>query len=264
MLADISAKAEAIAITELVTKDLQRLREDQIKTAYVAHRTQATRHPTNDDLNNVTSVLTVTGAYRLNMRQKGGALFPLIGYIENDTTKYHFLDVTAIDAANGWVDIRHRDTAYADVASGPVGSDTVDELVALVFQPRGLTIRSGAKHRLRAFGPKTEIAYARWAPSGSAAQTLTEAHGVRSVARSGAGAWTITLAGACEAMVALIAYVENDTTKYHFAEITATDAAAGTITARHRDVAYASVASGPAASDTVDQIEVLVLRRMAT
>lgn len=237
---------------------------NQLKTAYVAHRTQATRHPTNDDLNNVTSALAVAGAYRLNLRKKGGVLFPLVGYVENDTTHFHFTDVTAIDPPNGTVDVRHRSIAVANVASGPAASDTVDEMVALVLQPRQATVRSGDKKRLRVLGPKHEWAYARWAPSGAATQTLAEAHGVRSVARSGAGAWTVTLDSACKAMLVLIAYVENDTTHYHIAEVTATNAAAGTFTARHRSVAYASVASGPSASDTVDQIEVLVLKRMST
>jgi hypothetical protein len=237
---------------------------NQLKTAFVAHRTQATVHQTNDDANNVTAVLNVAGAYRLNLRQKGGALFPLVGHVENNTTHYHFVDVTAMDPTGGTVDVRHRSVAVADVANGPAASDTIDELVALILQPRGLTVRSGSKKRLRSFGPKTEWAYARWAPNGDATQTLTEAHGVRSVARTGAGAWTVTLDSACEAMLVLVAYVENDTTHYHFVDVTATNAAAGTFTARHRSVAYASVASGPSASDTVDQIEVLVLKRMAT
>lgn len=237
---------------------------NQLKTAYNAHRTQAGVHPVNDATNVTSSVLNVTGCYRINLRQKGGTVFPVVGYIENDTTKFHFLDVVAIDATNGWVDVRHRDIAYASVASGPAASDTVDEIVAIIFQPKGNVVRSGAKSRLRVFGPKTEFAYVRWAPSGSATQTLTEAHGVTGVARTGAGAWTITLSSACEEVIPLIAYVENDTTTYHFAEVTATSASAGTVTARHRSVAYASVASGPSASDTVDQIEVLVLKRMAT
>lgn len=237
---------------------------NQIKTAYNAHRTQATVHANNDATNVTSAVLNVAGAYRLNLRRKGGAVFPLVGYIENDTTHFHFVDVAAFDAAVGTVDVRHRSVAFASVASGPSASDTVDELVALVVHPKGTTVRNGAKHRMRSFGPKSEIAYARWAPSADATQTMTEAHGVRSVARSGAGAWTVTLSSPCEAMLALIAYVENDTTHYHFAEVTATNAAAGTFTARHRSVAYASVASGPSASDTVDQIEVLVLKRMAT
>lgn len=262
---DVADGTNTVASSACTNRETAVTLANQLKTAYNAHLSQATVHPANDSTNVVAAVLNVTGCYRISLRQKGGTVFPIVGYVENDTTKFHFLDVVAIDAANGWIDVRHRDCAFADVASAPAASDTVDEICALIFQPRGTVIRSGAKRRLRAFGPpNSEFAYARWAPSGSATQTLTEAHGVKSITRSGAGAWTVTMAGACEAMVAFIAHVENDTTHYHFAEITATNASAGTFTARHRSVAYASVASGPTASDTVDQIEVLVLRRMAT
>lgn len=237
---------------------------NQLKTAYAAHRTQATRHPTNDDLNNVSAVLNVTGAYRINLKQKGGYHFPVLGYIDNGTTLYYFLDTTETDPDAGTVDVRLRSVAFASVASGPAHTDTIDELQALIFQPSQLTVRSGAKSELSCFGPKAEFAYARWAPSADDAQTLTEAQGIKTIARTGAGAYTVTMSSGCEAMLVLIAYVDNGTTLYHFPEVLATNAAAGTFTTRHRSVAFASVASGPSASDTVDQIEVLVLKRMAT
>lgn len=204
------------------------------------------------------------GVYTVNLREKSGTMFPVVGYIENDTTKFHFLDVTAFSASAGTVTVRHRDCLFANVASAPTASDTVDEICVLVIQPSGNVVRSGDKRRWRTYGPRMEVAYARWAPSGSATQTLTEAHGVRGVARSGAGAWTVTLDSGCAGLIAFIQHVEDDTTHFHFAEVTATSASAGTFTARHRSVTYASVASGPSASDTVDQIEVLVIKRMAT
>jgi hypothetical protein len=261
---DVADATNTVASAACTDRETAVTLANQLKTAYNAHRTQATVHPVNDATNVVAAVLNVAGAYRLNLRQKGGYLFPLVGYVENNTTHYHFVDVVAMDPTVGTVDVRHRSVAVASVASGPAASDTIDELVALVFQPRSLTVRCGAKKRLRCFGPRAEFAYARWTPSGDATQTLTEAHGIKSVARTGAGAWTATLDGACEAMLVLIAYVENDTTHYHVVDVASTNAAAGTFTARHRSVAYASVASGPSSSDSVDQIEVLVLKRMST
>jgi uncharacterized protein YlxP (DUF503 family) len=235
-----------------------------LKAKYNAHLADATSHDAADVTNTIAAVMNVAGAYRINLKQKGGALFPVLGTIDNGTTLYYFLDTTDLDPTNGTVDIRLRSVAFASVASGPAATDTIDELCALVFQPKNLTKRCGAKGELRGFGPKCEIAYARWAPSASAAQTLTEAQGITGIARTGAGAYTVTLSSPCEAMVAFISYIENDTTHYHVADVAATSASAGTFTVRHRSVAYASVASGPTSSDTVDQLEVLVLKRMAT
>lgn len=118
------------------------------------------------------------------------------------------------------------------------------------------------KHCLEAWGPKARLAYVRWTPSGSATQTLTEAQGVASVARTGAGAYTITLKDKCKALVAFPQEIENDTTHYHVTRVESSSASAGTIAISHKSVAFASVASGPSASDTVDEIEVLILMRM--
>jgi len=120
------------------------------------------------------------------------------------------------------------------------------------------------KKLLKVYGPDHEVAYVRWAPSSSSTQTLTEARGITSVTRSGAGAYTVNVARKCRNLVALIQVVENNTTHYHFARIESTSAAAGTVAVSHKSVAFADVATGPAGSDTVDELEVLVLMQVAS
>lgn len=118
---------------------------------------------------------------------------------------------------------------------------------------------------LDCYGPDHVVAYVRWSPSGDATQTLTEAEGVRSVTRSGAGAYTINFAIKAKSIQALKpAEIENDTTHYHFPRVESTDAAAGTATVTHKSVAFASVASGPAGSDTVDELCFTFLLRKAS
>lgn len=118
------------------------------------------------------------------------------------------------------------------------------------------------KSVLKAYGPDSELVAVRWAPSGDATQTLTEAHGVASVTRSGAGAYTVNLSEGCKEIVwAIVREIENDTTDFHFARIESMSAANKTITVSHKSVAFASVASGPSGSDTVDQLEVVALVR---
>jgi hypothetical protein len=120
------------------------------------------------------------------------------------------------------------------------------------------------KHLLWAYGPETRLAYVRWAPSSADTQTLSEAQGVSTVTRSGAGAYTVNLPIKPKDLIAIVQVVENDTTHYHFARVESQSATAGTVTLSHKSVAFASVASGPTASDTVDQLEVLIIMRVAS
>ena len=92
-----------------------------------------------------------------------------------------------------------------------------------------------------AMGPDIRIARVRWTPSGSSAQTLTEAFGVTGVARTGAGAWTISLADTnlkdCEC---LVSYIENDTTVRHQVRVESMSLSAGTIAVSHKVVTFAA------------------------
>ena len=113
-------------------------------------------------------------------------------------------------------------------------------------------------------GPQHKELYVRWAPSGDTTQTLTESSGISSVTRSNAGIYTVNLSEAPVAICeATISYIENDTTNYHFAEVTAISAANKTVSVRHRTCTFANVASAPTASDTVDQLVVKILVRTA-
>lgn len=133
-------------------------------------------------------------------------------------------------------------------------------------------ISTVAKELVRAYGPDTVLAWVRWTPSGSATQTITgssaEACGVKSVTRSGAGAYLITFSEKPKFIVPLCAEcVENDTTTYHFVRVESTSVPASgpaTATVSHKSVAFASVASGPAGSDTVDELYFAFALRMAS
>lgn len=119
------------------------------------------------------------------------------------------------------------------------------------------------KHPLRAWGPETRMARVRWAPSGSATQTLTEAVGVSGVARTNAGLYTISLKDTkVKDLECILTVIENDTTHYHFARVESQSVTAGTIDISHKSVAFASVASGPTASDTVDQLQAVIFYRV--
>lgn len=93
------------------------------------------------------------------------------------------------------------------------------------------------------YGPEHKVAYVRWAPSGAATQTLTEAQGVRSVTRSGAGAYTINFAEAVKAVIPVCALpIEDDTTVRHQVRVESTSASAGTATVTHKVLAFAGEA----------------------
>lgn len=120
------------------------------------------------------------------------------------------------------------------------------------------------KHAIEAWGPRARIAYARWAPSSADTQVLVQGRyqGITRITRSGAGAYQAVLRDKCKDLIAIVGVVEDDTTHFHFARIESQDAAAGTVNISHKSVAFASVASGPSGSDTVDQLHVFIVQRM--
>jgi hypothetical protein len=121
-------------------------------------------------------------------------------------------------------------------------------------------IENTAVSPAKGFGYGPVFAAARFVPA--ATPTVQEAWGIKSIARNGgAGLYRLTLADKAPGFVALVAITENDTTLYHVARVESFDVAAGTIDISHKSVAFASVASGPTASDSVDSITVLVYAR---
>ena len=113
---------------------------------------------------------------------------------------------------------------------------------------------------VKGFGNNPLVAACRFTPSGSATQTLTHSFGILSVTRTGAGAWTVQLAPELRGapFFPRIEVVEDDTTNYHWVDVTTITESTGQFTCRHRTQVYASVASAPTASDTVDQIQIFV------
>ena len=102
---------------------------------------------------------------------------------------------------------------------------------------------------------KASLACVRWAPTSDAAQTITDAEGVVSIARTSIGLYVITFNRIPTAIIPLGAtYVDNGTTLWVEARVQTTSASAGTATVTLKTVAYASVASGPSLSDTLDEL----------
>jgi hypothetical protein len=234
--------------------------------------------PSADDTQTLTEAFGVSGvertgagAYTINLARKCKALVAIPFTIENDTTNYHWTEVTATSASDGTVTMRHRTSTYANVAAGaPTASDTVDGLECLILMrvADGTTAGatdSGLLHDVYCYGPAPFLARVRWAPSGDTVQALTEAPGFASVSRTGAGAYTANLMpNGIKALAACAYHRENDVTNYHWTEVTATSASARTITVRHRTQVFADVASAPTASDTVDELEVFALCRCSS
>lgn len=112
----------------------------------------------------------------------------------------------------------------------------------------------------RAYGPGC-FAAIRFVPG--ATPTIQERWGIASLTRLGAGSYQIDLLGKPKGFIAVPAHTENDTTHYHFVRVESQSDSAGTVTISHKSVAFADVATGPAASDTVDALTVLFYCREA-
>ena len=113
-----------------------------------------------------------------------------------------------------------------------------------------------------AFGQQV-FSWARFVPSGATSQTLLDQFGIKSITRSVAGRWVVTLAEKSPGFVAFVGGVENDTTNLHDIRVEAYDYSAGTFTFVHRTAAFGSLGS-LALSDTVDEIWLMVIARKAT
>ncbi len=112
----------------------------------------------------------------------------------------------------------------------------------------------------RAYGPGC-FAAIRFVPG--ATPTIQERWGIASLTRDNTGLYTIALQGKPKGFIAIPSHTENDTTHFHFVRVESQSDSAGTVTISHKSVAFASVASGPAASDTVDAITCLFYSREA-
>lgn len=124
------------------------------------------------------------------------------------------------------------------------------------------TTSNGLKNDVQMHGPLSLIARARWAPSSADIQTMTDSAGVLSVTRASAGVYTVNLAPGFKATNAMVQRIDDGITLYQWHEITAV--ATSTVSVRLRSKAFASVAGAPDASDSCDQLEVLVWGRVAS
>lgn len=110
--------------------------------------------------------------------------------------------------------------------------------------------------------PGGAIAAVRFTPGASqAAVTVAEQWGVKSVTRDNTGLYTIAIFGKAKGLVAVATGQENDATTFHFVRVESQSDSAGTVTISHKSVAYASIASGPTLSDTIDAVVVYIYAR---
>ncbi len=108
---------------------------------------------------------------------------------------------------------------------------------------------------VHAWGPEVRVARVRWTPSGSAAQTLTEACGVSGVARTGAGAYTISLVDTkVKDLECFVSCIENDTTVMHQVRVESQDVTAGTVSVSHKVLTFASAASLVVVDGTITDV----------
>jgi hypothetical protein len=106
------------------------------------------------------------------------------------------------------------------------------------------------------------MAACRFVPGASTAAIVTqEQWGIKSITRDSTGVYTIAIFGKVKGMVAVAVAQSNDVTAYNFVRVESQSDSAGTVTISHKAVAYASVATGPSVSDTVDGICVMIYGR---
>lgn len=122
------------------------------------------------------------------------------------------------------------------------------------------------KHQLLAAGPQSKLVWIKFTPNGSSAPTVDEAHGCSAtVTRSSTGVYVVSLSSnALKAMAVLrLGAVPGDA---NFHQLTHTESVTNkTVTITHSTCTFATIVSaGPAASDTVGQITLVVLCREAS
>lgn len=127
--------------------------------------------------------------------------------------------------------------------------------------------RTGMKAPANWYGPSdTRIAWCQWAPNGSAAQTILDGAGVQSVARNSAGLWTITLLHKPLSFIGVMVQPQPAQAAVDIAYMRAlcvdSNPAARTVQVTYRSVAFASVASGDAATDALVLMRVIIAMRM--
>jgi hypothetical protein len=76
------------------------------------------------------------------------------------------------------------------------------------------------------------------------------------LARTGEGTWTLVPVEKCAGLVNATVTVEENDGAYHEVLVTSSAVSSGTltVTVRHRQCAYADIATGPAAEDVIDRI----------
>lgn len=124
------------------------------------------------------------------------------------------------------------------------------------------TTANSLKNDVQLHGPLSLIARVRWAPSSAAIQAVTDGAGVKNVTRSGTGVYAVNLLPGYKAVSAIIQAIDDSITLHQWPEVTAVSTTA--VSVRLRNQAFANAATAPEASDTCDQLEVLIWGRVAS
>lgn len=106
------------------------------------------------------------------------------------------------------------------------------------------------------------IAGCRFTPGASTAAIVTsESWGIASIVRTNTGVYTITLRGKPKGFLVVAVGQDNGTTHYHQVRCDSQSDSAGTAVITIKSVAVADVASGMAATDTIDDVVVTFYER---
>lgn len=115
------------------------------------------------------------------------------------------------------------------------------------------------KNLTRVHGPSTQLAYCEFTTAGTSAPTVVERHGIKSISRSGTGAFAITF-DVCKYAGAILGRKSTAALLDKAVTLTALDASAGTATVTVGDLDQATVV---AADTTGLTITLLLIKRVS-
>lgn len=120
-------------------------------------------------------------------------------------------------------------------------------------------MKQGFQKNVKCFGTKTLVAYGRWNPSSDAVQTIVDAKGVTNITRSDVGVYAINLAENHKHLEAFILPLHHSGTNWDFIE--PTSVTSRVVNVRTRTVAFASIGSGPGATDGISGVLFYIFAR---
>ena len=120
--------------------------------------------------------------------------------------------------------------------------------------------RNISSSTVRGFGTQV-VAAISILPGATTLATCRETWGISSITRNGAGDYTVVVLGKPKGTIPQVTYEASDVTLFHDVKVLLQTDSTATFRISHRSVAFASVASGHALSDSFVALNVLFLGR---